>query len=315
VIDPYVLVAVAVILGVVVVAILLFSLQRLKARRTRLLQDLASTPRLASDRAFNRLEMARREAAILGRQGTDTGHARELIAQSQAAFDQAQYSRSYELAQSAHEAMVHARQTGALPSSPSPAGPAAAPPSRTSSAAPRSGPSGPSAVASTGGTGTGPVSKLAPNRAESQFQIHLLDSELDATRSSRGSPSAIATAGAFRSQAQAAFDREQYTDALRFALKGRRELGGKLETLAPVAGGTPSAGPTGESDANGNDPAAAAERAAGGSRCAQCGYPARTDDSFCRGCGLPRTPTTCAKCGAARTPDDTFCGRCGARFS
>jgi Double zinc ribbon len=316
--EVYVLLAVVVILVVIVAAILLLVLGRLKRRRAQLLSELSGPPRLVSDRAFNRLEMARREAAILGRQGADTSRARELIAQSQAALDQRQFARSYELAQSAHEALVHVRTTGTLPSSGT-VTPAVAPPASSRVAVPRpvaapSAAAAPSTPVGGGLDAAAPVPRLAPNRAESQFQIRLLDGELDDAKAKRSSPAMLATAGALRSQAQSSFDHEQYTDALRFALRGRRELGGNVESLAPgPAPPPPAAGD--RSNGGSGDPSLVADRTASGARCPQCGYPALADDAFCRGCGLPRTPTTCAKCGAARTPSDTFCGRCGQRFS
>jgi hypothetical protein len=316
VIDVYVLIAVVVVLCVIGAGLGLLAIKRLRAHKAKLLNDLATSPRQAADRAFNRLEMARREVTILGRQGTDTSRARDDIAQAQAAFDNRQFTRAYELAQSAHESLVHARQTGALP------GARAGPVTSAVAASPRaSGPGSAAAPLETSDPEVGsssampPVAsspRLAPNRAESQFQIHLLDADLASARSSRSSPSMVETASALRSQAQAAFDREEYTDALKFALRARRELGGKVETLsaAPVAA---TAG--GGTELSGADPSAAAERAASGARCPQCGYPTRADDGFCRGCGRPLVPAACPKCGAPRTAADTFCGKCGQRFS
>jgi hypothetical protein len=309
VIDIWELIAVIVVLGIVGAALGLLAIQRIRARRNQLLKDLAVSPRHAGDRAFNRLEMARREVAILGRQGTDTSRARDQIAQAQAAFDNGQYPRSYELAQAAHESLVHARQTGALAAS----GPALFAPAGTTASRPTGTGAPPDPAASPSSVSTdvpapAAVPRLAPNRAESHFQIHLLDSDLETARASLGFPTAVATASALRSQAQAAFDREQYTDALRLALRGRRELGGKVETLAAGPASVVASGLAA-------DPSAAAEKAASGSRCSQCGYPTRSDDEFCRGCGRPLAPTVCPKCGAPRTEADTFCGKCGQRFS
>jgi Double zinc ribbon len=316
VIDTYVLVALIVVLGILGAGLGLFAIKRLRTRKAQLLHELAANPRHAGDRAFNRLEMARRELAILSRQGADTSRARELIAQAQAAFDLRQFPKAYELAQSAHEALVHARQTGTLPNG----GAAPRPPTASPTPAARGtpGPVGstdagaPLSPAAPVATVAGAPPRLAPNRAESQFQIRLLDADLAAARSSQGSPSMVATATALRSQAQGAFDREQYTDALRFALRGRRELGGKVEALAMTPGATAADVPTG---AVPTDPSTTAERAASGSRCPQCSYPTRADDAFCRGCGRPLVPTACAKCGASRSPTDTFCGKCGQPFS
>jgi Double zinc ribbon len=318
VIDIYVLIAIVVVLGALGAGLGLLAIKRLRAHRAKLLSDLATSPRQAADRAFNRIEMARREVAILGRQGADTSRARDQIAQAQAAFDNNQHSRAYELAQSAHESLVHARLTGTLPGG----GPALFAPATTTSSRPTGagapaaplGAPAPSPASSAGGSSPVESPRLAPNRAESHFQIHLLDADLEAARSSRSSPSMIATASALRSQAQAAFDREQYTDALKFALRGRRELGGKVESLAPSPGPAAVA-VSGTSATPAADPFTAAERAASGSRCSQCGYPTRPDDGFCRGCGQPLVPTACPKCGTPRAATDTFCGKCGQRFS
>lgn len=315
-IDTYVLVALIVVLGIVGAGLGLFAIKRLRTRKAQLLHELATNPRHAGDRAFNRLEMARRELAIVGRQGADTARARDLIAQAQAAFDLRQFPKAYELAQSAHEALVHARQTGTLPNGGAPPRPPTA--SSTSAAPGTPGPAGSSdpagshSPAAPAATVVAAPPRLAPNRAESQFQIRLLDADLAAARTSRGSPSMMATASALRSQAQGAFDREQYTDALRFALRGRRELGGKVESLAMTSGAATEDVASGAMPA---DPSALAERAATGSRCPQCSYPTRADDAFCRGCGRPLVPTACAKCGASRSPTDTFCGKCGQPFS
>ncbi len=317
-IGVYVLIAVIVVLGVAVAGVLLLTLRRLKERRAKLLSELSTSPRLVPDRAFNRLEMARREAGILGRQGVDTSRARTLIAQSQAAFDQGQFTRSYELAQSAHEELVHARQTGTpLSGRPATPAPASSPASPVGGAFPPPAAPSPSAPPISSGAGAdlgppAPAPRLATNRAESQFQLRLLDSDLDAARANRGSAPAIATATALRSQAQQAFDKTQYTEALRFALRGRRELGGKVETLAAGPASVPvPVGPNGDA----GDAEAVAERAASGSRCPQCGYPTRANDVFCRGCGRPFTPSACPNCGTPRAPTDTFCGKCGTRFS
>ena len=316
--ELYVLLFVAVLLAIVVAGVLLFVIQRLKRRRAQLLADLNTPSRLLPDRAFNRLEMARREIAILARQGTDVARARELVAQSQSAFDLRQFSRSYELAQSAHEALVHARQGVPLPSAAGTtpvAGNGGAsgpdPPGESGEAAARD-PSRTAPSVALSGEPPAPAPRIPHNRMESQFQLRLLDSDLERARADRPSAAATTTATGLRAQAQGAFDREEYTDALRLALKGRRELGGDLGTVAV----SPSA-PTTRGGGNGAalDPASAAEEAASASRCPQCGYPSQADDAFCRGCGLPRQSLVCPGCGASRGPSDTFCGRCGQRFS
>ncbi|MGA8303951.1 MAG: zinc ribbon domain-containing protein [Thermoplasmata archaeon] len=304
--EVYILLFGAVVLVVIFVGFLLFAIQRLRRRKAQLLSELKDSPRLNSDRAFNRLEMARREAEILARQGTESSRARELIAQSQSALDLRQFDRAYELAQSAHEALVAARQGTTLPAYPAsaPVRAGGGPPTTVGTGNPL-----PSVAAHP--AANPPISAPAParNRMESQFEMRLLDSELETARQSRGSDPATLAGAALQTKAQAAFAAGQYAEALGFALKGRRGLGGKVEAVPPTPGAVTK---TREESL---DPALAAEKAAGSARCPSCGYPTTADDVFCRGCGAPRVPTACPKCGTPRAPTDTFCGRCAERFS
>ncbi len=306
--QVYYLVFAAVVLGVAVVAVLLLALRRLKQRKAQLLSELRHSPRLDSDRAFNRLGMARREADIVARQGTDVARARELIAQAQSAMDLRQFDRAYELAQSAHESLVQARAGGTAP---------------LRSADPFPSRSGPLAAAAAAPSGPAPAGRGSPSdlsaptppnlprgRAEAQFQLRLLDSEVDAATARRADDPETRAGIELQREARTAFEAGRYTDALRLALKGRRGLGGNVETVA-TSPATRGAAP----DMPRVDVQAAAESAASASRCPLCGHPTTAADLFCRGCGSPRTPTACPKCGAARGPADTFCGQCGERFS
>lgn len=299
-----------VVLAVILVGVGLYVIRRLRQRRADLVAELNDKPVLNQDRAFNRLAMARREAGILAGQGVDVRRAQDLIADAQGAFDTHQYDHAYRVAQSAHEALVNARQAGSrtagasLPSKPSGTAP---PLGATGGAAPAAVPDSASAT---------PERPAIPkNRAESQFQLQLLGEELDALPTARTRQAPAPEAAALRKQASAAFDRGDYTGAFRLALRGRRTLGGTLETIPPPSGATPGT-PKRTADVGGpaSDPAQAAETAAGGERCSDCGYPTLPEDAFCRGCGRPHTPLTCPTCGSPRGADEPFCGRCGSRF-
>jgi hypothetical protein len=299
--QTYGLIVVAIVLIVVVLGIFFFLSRRLRRRRDQILGELKDKPELVQDRAFNRLAMARREVSVVGRTGSDVARAQDLIAQSQSAFDQRDFAHSYQLAQSAHEALVNTRQsTSPLPSAPTMRAPPAAGTTR-SAAGPNLG---------TAAAAPPPAAPMPRNRAESHFQIGLLDSELETARKDRPSAGPTLEASALRTQAQAAFDRADYTEAFRLSLRARRVLGGHVEALAPSPGGRGAAAAAPAPDAE-----AAAERTAAAERCPSCGYPTSPTDAFCRGCGIPRTPAACPACGAERSGADTFCGRCGARFS
>jgi len=306
-------IAFVIVLAIVVAALLIYLLRRLKNRRAKLLSELEDRPELNQDRAFNRLAMARKEADILSGQGVDVQRAQALIAESQGAFDLHHYEAAYQSAQSAHEALVNARRQSARSTgSPLPSGVGSTPlASSTTSAAP---------VAAV--TGPGPVSGAEPRtrptipkyRAESQFQIRLLTDELGGLTSRRAKDPTGVQAASFKRQASEAFDRGDYAEAFRLALHGRRALGGTLESLPPTGPGVSATPEAGNGTARPSDIAATAETVASGERCPDCGYPALPGDAFCRGCGRPKATLTCPTCGAPRGADEPFCGRCGARF-
>jgi len=298
-------VVVVVVVSIALAAVGLALLRRLRMRRDQLRGELSGRPEAMSDRAFNRIAMARRELNVLAGQGSEVPRARELIGEAQAAFDTRQFDRAYSLAQSAHETLVAARQrsSGPLPSAPSPAvgpEPTEAPPVGGTAAAPA--PAAPP--------------KIPPHRAEAQFQLRLLSEEIARVEAGGTTGGRAASSSRLRDDAQRSFDRGDYAEAFRLALKGRREAGASVEALAPPpAGVAPPAGPTGPAGARPTDPAQTAAAIAASDRCPSCGHPTRSDDAFCRGCGAPRTPAVCGSCGAARLPSDTFCGRCGASFA
>jgi hypothetical protein len=301
-------ITIVVVLAVVGAGLGFLLARRLRQRKAQLLHELTDRPQLMQDRAFNRLGMARREAELLSRQGADTARARELIAQSQASYDTKRYDDAYRTAQMAHESLVDARRGGRLPDLP--------PASAGSMAVP---PILPATPASSSPSPPAPATPAIPrNRAESQFQLRLLDQELEARGKTRSRGPAATEAKELSVRSHAAFDRGDFTEAFRWALKGRRALGGTIEALPPSPGTRTEGAPLAPSSAAGTVPADAAttaERVAGGDHCAECGYPALPGDAFCRGCGTPRTPTVCPQCGATRAPTDTFCGRCGHRYS
>ena len=306
--EVYIALFVAVVLGVVVVAVLLVAIGRLKRRRAQLLDELKNAPELIHDRAYNRLAMARREVEILARQGTDVTRAREMIAQSQSAFDLGKFDRSYELAQSAHESLVAARSGRPLSST---AG--AQPLSSRASPAPAPGAGASSAPPATERPGDlpdpGSRNPLVPNQAQAQFELKLLDADLAEAQRTRPAHPATLAAVELRANAQTSWEAGQYTDSFRFALRARRSLG-SVEAVGPspgTGGSTPSPPAL--------DAADAAERAASSARCPECGNPVNADDAFCRGCGVPRAPSVCPGCGAPRGIRDAFCGRCGRTFS
>lgn len=266
---------IAIILVIAVVLALAGSsiLQRLRRRRDQLRGELAGGVEVSSDRAYNRIAMARRELGVLLRQGADVSRASEILGEAQAAFDLRQFDRAYEQAQSAHEMLVTARQR------PLPPSPAAEGPIPSSDTSERTAVGGPSSAAEVSAT------KIPPHRAEAQFQMRLLSDEVALAKAERPSDGRTLSGNALLAQAQTAYDRGQYAEAFRLALKGRREVGGSVETV-PL---TPPAPDGTEGPAGAPNLEAAAEAVAAADRCPSCGHPMLPDEPFCRGCGVPRS--------------------------
>jgi Double zinc ribbon len=297
-----VILALAVVLLLVVVFVTITLLSRYRLRRVAELRSEATTPRAQSDRAYNRLALARREADLLAAQGVEVASAQQLIDLANRSLDARDFGRAYDLAQAAHETLVKARRdplrSGSKGTSPPP-GPAATPLPTTASP--------PAAGAPAAGP---PTPSIPKSRVEAQFELRMFEQDLVQAKQRGASGPDVDGAREMYVQAHAAFSKGAYPEAFRLSLRGRRRIGGSVESLGPPGPATPAAAPA---TAEG-DPVRAAEEVAAAGRCAQCGHPTVVGDTFCRGCGAALAPPTCPSCGAPRTPRDTFCGKCGARF-
>ncbi len=301
-IEAYAILALLVVLLVVVVLLSLHFLRRYRLQRLHRMREEDSGPARASDRAYNRLALARKEADVLQAQGGDVDRARQLIDLANRALDHREFDRAYELAQSAHETLVKSRRDPrpsrpGAPAAPDPLLPLAAAPPAPVAPGPRSAGAPPLASSS----------PLAKSRVEAQFELRLFEEELARATQQGGTAAALTEARGLYVQAHAAFARSEYLEAFRLSLRGRRRVGAHVESLGAPATAAPSAVPQ-------TDAADSAEAVAGEARCPQCGHPTVPGDAFCRGCGAARAPPSCPKCGSPRLPTDTFCGRCGERY-
>jgi hypothetical protein len=304
------LIALLIVAAFVVVAVgallLLLVRRHYQARITALKGRLQDSPEFIDDRSYNQLKIAKAEAAALARQGVDIAMANNAIADAESAGRRRDYESAYRSAQLAHELLVHARTRAApgatvVPRSPSmsdPTGPSTLPTTSNASAAPA--PFRADAGANAGDPAP-PAPRLAKNRAESRFQIGLLQGEVDRAATSRPEDAVVEEGRQAVLAAQAAYDQADYTGALRLALRGRRKLGAEIESLpAPTTRIPPTpAAPT-------------TVGPAGTAPCATCGRPLKASDRFCRGCGAARTPTACPSCGTPVESGDKFCPGCGA---
>jgi hypothetical protein len=278
--------------------------RRLKARLAQLREAVGESPKHADDRAHNLLVLARSEAATLKRNGADVHIAESAIADAESALLHGEYEDANRAARRAHELLLAQRASG----SPLLLAPAVSRsmPNSAPKPDPTTRPNGTPAPTGTVAISPEPGSppRLAKNRAESRFQINLLLEEIERAGNAPGGSPGVAEARTGATVAQAAYDRTDYTEALRLALRARRALGTQIESLPAPLTRIP---PTPAIPAS-----AAASTPSGTEPCSSCGRPLKTTDRFCRSCGTAKAPTACAACGTPLEAGDRFCAGCGA---
>jgi hypothetical protein len=290
----------------------IYFIVQMRRRRAQLANEPMPSREQLDDRAFNQIHIARASAERLHRSGVDVDSVLTLLDNAEKARARGDPDTATALARSAQETLVRLRSN---PPTRVPA-PQEAPLSSAAAMAPnasdgawidaRASSPAPLPVRDPSGSSDAPVGRLPKNKAESRFQLNLL--EEDVRRSEGSAPKAAETieGRTLLHDGRSAFDRGDYTEALRLGLRGRRRVGARLETLAPSRSTQPE--PPDEEAA----PAPIATPTDGGpGTCANCGAPMKGADAFCRACGASRSSTRCGQCGQALAADDRFCGACG----
>ncbi|MFZ0831099.1 MAG: zinc ribbon domain-containing protein [Thermoplasmata archaeon] len=317
--------------GVVVVAVSavlvgLYMLNRyMKRRGPELAQREGKS--VLNDRAFNQVRIGQAAADRLARTGVDVTAAQGLLHRAELARAGGNYEMAIDLAKKAQDSLAAAR-SGASPlsaatpmrSTPRDATPFISPPGPTmGSSAPAAFTAPPTVPFIAGRVGDAPDTGIAPeglperppkNKMEAHFQLELAHDELDQARAAKSRTRVFREADGMFTAGQAAYDKQDYTEALRLALKSRRTFGGRVEAL-PVSK-IPVASPASDAAVAGRDPGGISDRPTFGQKCPKCGRTAAPVDQFCRGCGTAIAPALCSNCGAPLLAGDRFCGKCGA---
>ncbi|MCI4360622.1 MAG: zinc ribbon domain-containing protein, partial [Thermoplasmata archaeon] len=289
---------------------------RLRRQRAQLANEPTPSREQLEDRAFNQIQIARAAAERLERSGVDLGGVPTLLDNAEKARARGDPDTATALARSAQESLVRLRTTpasrvpvtggdsgapgaSALPSAPSPDGAWMNAPTGAGPVAAEFDPTPPEA----------PVGRLPKNKAESRFQLSLLDEEVRKAEATAPAAAATTESRHIHDDGRSAFDRGDYTEALRLGLRGRRRVGGRLETLAPSRATQSEPG----DDDVAPPPSSPPDRSGQGvpPTCGSCGAPLKASDGFCRACGTPRHGARCAKCGESLSGTDKFCGVCG----
>jgi double zinc ribbon protein len=293
-----------------VLFVFLYFIVQLRRRRAQLASEPIPTREQLDDRAYNQIHIARASAERLQRSGVDVSQVLALLDNAERARARGDPDTATALARSGQETLLRLRSapprgvpasagtaaTGA--SAPAPAGDGAWIDGRTGAAAP------PTALPDPPTSGS--AARLPKNKAESRFQLSLLDEDVKRAEASDPKGAGTTEGRTLLRDGQSAFERGDYTEALRLGLRGRRRVGARLETLAP----TRSTQPEPDDDSEAPGPAPEPDQA-GPATCANCGAPMKGADGFCRACGSPRSSARCGQCGEALAPDDRFCGACG----
>lgn len=289
------LLIVGTILTAVLILFVVLVVRRMHERRRQLAEDLATDKEIRKDRAYNALRLASAEAAVLERDGIDTASARTLIAQGEAAIKAGEDFHALALGRTAQDTLIRLRQEAIPARLAAPTAPEPEPPLPEES-------SEPAAVPATG-----------KNPAAARFQIRLLTEEIATAQKNEPTRSGLSEAIRFQSRAIEALEEEEVTAALGLALKGRRAIGARIESLPPSAPLSPAPPPaTRILERSPTGPVAAPDAPPGSVPCPKCGRPSKGSDLFCRNCGAPIGTARCPRCQAPLEPDDRFCSRCGA---
>jgi len=145
--------------------------------------------------------------------------------------------------------------------------------------------------------------KLPPNFMESKFMISSVRDEVELKRREGAD---VSKAEENLVQAEAAFGGQDYTAALKFALRGKRALEPGSDLCGPPEAKT--------MDLTGTEkiPSMKVVKQAV-IKCAFCNADLESDDLFCRKCGRQvERRILCPKCNKEVDPDDAFCRKCGA---
>ena len=307
--------------------------------------------RWKADRAFNSLNAARALLEVVRREGGAVADAEALISRAQMKYDARRFEECSDLTRNAQEKLAKARKValagtpppsmaptnppvpkapraaeppGLVPPGPGVTAPAAIPPRR---GLPLESETTPPADAAEVGSEEGASElerfkmRMPRNDLEARFLLRSLKDDLAHAGGSGVEASRLREAQNWAARSDQAFERKDYTDSLRLAIRGRRTLEGSGPvTGIPVSPGTvvetPAAQPSSSLQRSSGPlaPASVSAGAKGAStlRCARCGRENLSSDRFCRGCGGPLNPPRCPRCQAEMTSDDAFCGSCGA---
>jgi hypothetical protein len=197
--------------------VFIYFIVQLRRRRAQMADEPMPTREQLDDRAFNQIHIARAAADRLHRSGVPVDQVLTLLDNAEKARARGDPDTATALARSAQETLVRLRST---PPSRVPPPLDAALPSGTTTA-PREGAwlearpsaSAPPPVRDETAASDAPVGRLPKNKAESRFQLNLLEEDLRRSESSTPNTPESVEGRTLLSDGRAAFERGDYTGA------------------------------------------------------------------------------------------------------
>ena len=275
-VDLIILAILGIILGIVVFLELRYFRSRKKDR-----VDI----KIMQDDAYNSIQTTKAVAVALKARGRTSKEANLLIIEAEAAFERGNHLYALESINKAKDLLKTAKEEKADPIA-----------SIVSKVSPK------------GGEEKCEVPfqearKLPKNYLESKFMICSVRDILEQSNAKQKN----AVAEDNLKQADESFQKEDYTEALKLALRAKRALDGGAGSIGPVEPKPAIIEPGVERLAP--PPKSLREPS---KRCVRCGASLTEDDVYCRKCGLKvdRSPK-CSACGEKLAEDDIFCSKCG----
>lgn len=264
-------IAIAAIGTAVLAAVVYFERRYMRSRRKDRI-DLS----LMKDDAYNALITTQAVANSLQEQGRKTEEADRLLLQAQSAYRRQDYATCKDLADKARDALRRTRASESDTLKEIASGP----------------------VEVSVNEQTAPIheiKKLPQNYLESKFMIEAARMCID---DALGKGAEVKDAEGFLAVAKQCFERTEYTEALKQALRAKRSAEG-LKVAAAIEVGPPTEREEAPADRK-------------GAECGQCGGSVDDEDNFCRQCGakIVRTPK-CPSCSSEVEESDRFCRKCG----
>ncbi len=295
--DGYTLVILValMIVFVVVVYVMLALLKKTRVKKLREEKD-------PKEDAYNQLQMLRTMVKLMRDKGYNVSPVETMIVKAQMAYNSDNYVECIEIVNNAKRALVRIREETTVPDGISPR---VAEEMRIIKKIEERGSyqqEMPPQVKDF-------ERKLPENYLQSKFEIKVVEDKIMKKEEGEVKEAAML----YLKKAKEAFDRKEYTEALRLAIKSNRILEtNEIPVEKPVVEPVPQAEVVSEPKVVSITETKEEEKKEEELHCPNCGAVVRREDKYCWNCGAKLVWTyKCPNCGGEVTTEDKYCRHCG----